>query len=218
MTMTRRNRRHRPSGGDPRRRTVPSVRRRGGVGPPAEPAFSEESAAPVEEPVPEESVPEEAALLSSEDYRVLMDDYKRLAADFDNYRKRQARDFNRLINQGRRQLIIELLAVLDNYDRARETLDGDHPESEIIAGLVQIGNHLESVLQKEGLSVVNTTEGDLFDPNIHEAMMAEDSPDAVADTVQQIIQKGYRLGQDLIRPVRVKVVRALRREVGETGE
>ncbi len=172
----------------------------------------------MEEPVPEESVPEEAALLSSEDYRVLMDDYKRLAADFDNYRKRQARDFNRLINQGRRQLIIELLAVLDNYDRARETLDGDHPESEIIAGLVQIGNHLESVLQKEGLSVVNTTEGDLFDPNIHEAMMAEDSPDAVADTVQQIIQKGYRLGQDLIRPVRVKVVRALRREVGETGE
>ncbi len=205
--MTRRNPRHRPSGEDPRRDNIPSRRGGGEEETPIEPA------APVEE-----LDLEEEKSLSPEDYCVLMEDYRRLAADFDNYRKRQARDFNRLISQGRRQLIIELLSVLDNFDRARETLDGTHPESEIIAGLLQIGSHLESILQKEGLSAVETSGGDHFDPNIHEAMMAEDSQEATADTVKQVLQKGYRLGQDLIRPVRVKVVRGLRREVEDAGD
>jgi len=161
---------------------------------------------------------EEGAPVSLEDYNSLMEDYKRLAAEFDNYRKRQARDFNRLISQGRRQLMTELLSVLDNFDRARETLDGSHPESEIIAGLLQIGTHLESLLQKEGLSEVETSRGDPFDPNIHEAMMAEDSEEEASDAVKLVLQKGYRLGQDLIRPVRVKVIRGLKREVGGDGE
>lgn len=161
---------------------------------------------------------DEGAPISLEDYNSLMEDYKRLAAEFDNYRKRQARDFNRLISQGRRQLMTDLLSVLDNFDRARETLDGSHPESEIIAGLLQTGTHLESLLQKEGLSEVETSEGDPFDPNIHEAMMAEDSAEEIADGVKQVLQKGYRLGQDLIRPVRVKVIRGLKRKVGGGGE
>jgi molecular chaperone GrpE len=205
--MTRRNLRHRTSREDPRRDSIPS--RRGG----GEEEAQLEPSAPVEQlELEEEKTP------SPEDFCALMEDYRRLAADFDNYRKRQARDFNRLISQGRRQLITELLSVLDNFDRARETLDGTHPESEIIAGLLQIGSHLESILQKEGLSAVETSIGDHFDPNIHEAMMAEDSPEASSDTVKQVLQKGYRLGQDLIRPVRVKVVRGLRREVGNSGE
>jgi molecular chaperone GrpE len=196
---------------DPRRNT--GSQRRGAESEEMLEKLQDSTASASPEPSRDEGVP-----VSLEDYNSLMEDYKRLAAEFDNYRKRQARDFNRLISQGRRQLMTELLSVLDNFDRARETLDGSHPESEIIAGLLQIGTHLESLLQKEGLSEVETSEGDPFDPNIHEAMMAEDSEEEVSDAVRQVLQKGYRLGQDLIRPVRVKVIRGLKREVGGGGE
>lgn len=196
---------------DPRRNT--GSQRRGAESEEVLGSIQDPTALDSTEPSREDGVP-----VSLEDYNSLMEDYKRLAAEFDNYRKRQARDFNRLISQGRRQLMTELLSVLDNFDRARETLDGSHPESEIIAGLLQIGTHLESLLQKEGLSEVETSEGDAFDPNIHEAMMAEDSLEEASDAVRQVLQKGYRLGQDLIRPVRVKVIRGLKREVGGGGE
>lgn len=210
--MSRRSGKPDLSGEDPRRSAVPQ--RRG-----AENDGMIEVLQDLPDAVPpSESLHDAGAPVSLEDYNSLMEDYKRLAAEFDNYRKRQARDFNRLINQGRRQLMTELLVVLDNFDRARETMDGNHPESEIISGLLQIGGHLESLLQKEGLSEVETTAGDPFDPNIHEAMMAEDSEDEACDCVKQVLQKGYRLGQDLIRPVRVRVIRGLKREVGGGGE
>lgn len=209
--MSRRSGKPKLSGEDPRRSAGPQ--RRGAENEGLIEALEDLTGTAQPESAREEGVP-----VTLEDYSSLMEDYKRLAAEFDNYRKRQARDFNRLISQGRRQLMTELLAVLDNFDRARETLDGNHPESEIIAGLLQIGSHLESLLQKEGLSEVATAEGDPFDPNIHEAMMAEDSEEEASDAVKQVLQKGYRLGQDLIRPVRVRVVRGLKREVGGDGE
>ena len=210
-TMSRRSGKPRTPVEDPRRNA--GSQRRGAENDGMIEALQDFPPAPSLEPSHDEGAP-----ISLDDYNSLMEDYKRLAAEFDNYRKRQARDFNRLINQGRRQLMTELLSVLDNFDRAREILDGSHPESEIIAGLLQIGTHLESLLQKEGLSEVETSEGDPFDPNIHEAMMAEDSEEEVSDAVKQVLQKGYRLGQDLIRPVRVKVIRGLKREVGGGGE
>lgn len=210
-TMSRRSGKPNLAVDDPRRNT--GSQRRGAESEEMLEKLQDSTASASPEPSRDEGVP-----VSLEDYNSLMEDYKRLAAEFDNYRKRQARDFNRLISQGRRQLMTELLSVLDNFDRARETLGGSHPESEIIAGLLQIGTHLESLLQKEGLSEVETSEGDPFDPNIHEAMMAEDSEEEVSDAVRQVLQKGYRLGQDLIRPVRVKVIRGLKREVGGGGE
>lgn len=205
--MSRRSGRTQPVPEDPRRASASSRRPSDTPSHPDEPERAQE---------PSEGASEDR--LSLDDYNALLEDYKRLAAEFDNYRKRQARDFNRLISQGRRQLMTEILSVLDNFDRARETLDGTHPDSEIITGLLQIGSQLESLLQKEGLSVVETSEGDHFDPNIHEAMIAEDSEDHSADAVKQVLQKGYRFGQDLIRPVRVKVLRGLKREVEESGE
>jgi molecular chaperone GrpE len=204
--MTRRS--AKPSVPEDPRRTAEGGRRGGTVPEPT----SRESAGSNRAP------DEDKEQLSLEDYNNLLEDYRRIAAEFDNYRKRQARDFNRLINQGRRQLVTELLAVLDNFDRARDTLDGKHPDSEIITGLIQIGNQIVSLLQKEGLAEVVTKEGDHFDPNIHEAMMAEDSEDGTVDEVMQVLQKGYRFGQDLIRPVRVKVSRGLKREVEDAGE
>jgi molecular chaperone GrpE len=141
------------------------------------------------------------------EHDALLDRYQRLAAEFDNYRKRQARDFNRLVEQGRKKLVTELLTVLDNFDRASRIAQGVHSDKEIVDGILQTSEQLRSVLKKEGLEEVTTREGDLFDPNIHEAMFAEDVEGCEADIVLEIYQKAYRFGQDLLRPARVKVGR-----------
>ena len=136
-----------------------------------------------------------------------LDRFQRLAAEFDNYRKRQARDFNRLIEQGRKKLIEELITVLDNFDRARQICQGDHSDKEIVDGIMQTSDQLRSILQKEGLEDVETNPGDHFDPNIHEAMVAEDIEEGETDIVLEVYQKGYFFGKDLLRPARVKVGR-----------
>ena len=130
----------------------------------------------------------------------------RLQAEFDNYRKRQARDFRRLCEQGKKDLIQELLAVLDNYHRAEQLVkEGGHSVEEIADGLMKTSEQLVSILKQEGLTELEVAKDDPFDPNIHEAMLAENREGLDQDTVLEVFQKGYRLGQDLLRPARVKV-------------
>ena len=173
-----------------------------------------EESAKVEEVVEtlEESPCEEPEALK--DYDELMEKFQRLAAEFDNYRKRQARDFNRLIEQGRKKLVIELLTVLDNFDRARETAQGEHSDKEIVDGIMQTSDQLRNILRKEGLDEVPIAPGDPFDPNVHEAMFAEDLEEGTTDVILEVYQKAYRFGQDLLRPARVKVGRVPERNGG----
>ncbi len=134
----------------------------------------------------------------------------RLQAEFDNYRKRQARDFRRLCEQGKKELIEELLAVLDNYHRAEQLVEeGGHSVEEIADGLMKTSEQLIGILKQEGLKELEITEGDPFDPNIHEAMLAENRDGLDQDTVLEVFQKGYTLGQDLLRPARVRVGKPL---------
>lgn len=198
---------------DPRRKKDEKGRRGSS---PRRPRVEEEEVMQ-ENPVPCHEVETEEA--PSEEIKVdereeLVDRYQRLAAEFDNYRKRQARDFNRLIDQGRKKLVSELLTVLDNFDRARETAQGEHSDKEIVDGIMQTYQQLKTILQKEGLEEVPSAPGDQFDPNIHEAMFAEDIEDSDFDVILEVYQKAYRFGQDLLRPARVKVGRALARNGG----
>lgn len=143
----------------------------------------------------------------------------RLQAEFDNYRKRQARDFRRLCSQGKKDLIIELLAVLDNYHRAEKLVkEGGHSVEEIADGLMKTSDQLVSILDQEGLHELEVENGDPFDPNIHEAMLAQDSEDLETDTVLEVFQRGYRLGDDLLRPARVRVGKAANRGNGQPSE
>ena len=134
----------------------------------------------------------------------------RLQAEFDNYRKRQARDFRKLCEQGKKSLIQELLAVLDNYHRAEQLVEeGGHSVEEIADGLMKTSEQLVSILEQEGLNELEISNGDPFDPNIHEAMLAENREGLDQDTVLEVFQKGYTLGQDLLRPARVRVGKPL---------
>ncbi len=188
---------------DPRRKKDKENRGRRGTMP-RDAAIEEEASGPLVSGEDEEVTVDQVEVLEKERDE-LLDRYQRLAAEFDNYRKRQARDFNRLIEQGRKKLIEELLTVVDNFDRARVTCQGDHSDKEVVDGIMQTSEQLQSVLRKEGLEVVPTEPGDHFDPNIHEAMVAESIEGGDVDIVLEVFQKGYTFGQDLLRPVRVKV-------------
>ncbi len=189
--------------GDPRRNRKKEGRR--GTKPPPSPSV-EELDDPVRLDEEAESDVQDDKFVSLEKERDdLLDKFQRLAAEFDNYRKRQARDFNRLIDQGRKKLVEELLTVLDNFDRAKVTCEGDHSDKEIVDGILQTYEQLQRVLKKEGLEEIPIEPGDPFDPNIHEAMVAESIDEGETDIVLEVFQKGYYFGQNLLRPARVKV-------------
>lgn len=141
-----------------------------------------------------------------EEIRELRESLVRQQAEFENYRKRQAREFRRLSIQGKRELMIELLAVLDNFDRAVAHRDENgHPPEEVSEGMFLTADLMRRILDQEGLKALDVRVSDPFDPNIHEAMMATEVEGLVKDTVLEILQKGYLLNDELLRPARVKV-------------
>jgi len=206
--------------GDPRRRG--GRRRREDFGPPrAEPGASAEPPMIVEiQPVEEKEVlreceptletenDDEQQVSGAELVESLREQVLRLQAEFDNYRKRQAREFHRLCTQGKRDLILEILSVLDNIDRGREHRDTGAPAEEILPGLFQTAEQLSAILAHEGLEQMQISPMDSFDPNLHEAVVAEDREDADRDVVLEVFRKGYTLDSDLLRPAMVKVGRA----------
>jgi molecular chaperone GrpE len=133
-----------------------------------------------------------------------LDDLKRLAAEFDNYRKRAARDQEALVARAAERLVKELLPVLDDLERALVAAD-EHEEAKLEEGVRLVHRSLAESLRKEGLEEI-PTEG-AFDPHVHEALLSQPS-EAAEGTVIEVLQKGYRLGDRVLRPARVVVAAA----------
>jgi molecular chaperone GrpE len=130
------------------------------------------------------------------------DSYLRLAADFDNYRKRVAREHAELTRRANERLLNELLPVLDDLERALEAA-AEHEEAKLEEGVQLVHRSLASLLERHGLSEIDT-EG-AFDPHVHEALLAQPGEGAEEGAVLQVLQKGYRLGDKVLRPARVIV-------------
>jgi len=130
------------------------------------------------------------------------DAYLRLAADFDNYRKRVARDHADLTTRANERLVNELLPVLDDLERALEAA-AEHEEAKLEEGVELVHRSLVSLLERHGLSEI-ATDG-TFDPHVHEALLAQPGEGAQEGAVLQVLQKGYRLGDKVLRPARVIV-------------
>jgi len=143
----------------------------------------------------------------------LVHDLKRVAADFDNYRKRAARDQESLVARAHERLVKELLPVLDDLERALVAAE-EHEEVKLVEGVQLVHRELVSALSKEGLVEIDAD--GRFDPHVHEALLAQPS-DAEEGSVIQVIQKGYRLGDRVLRPARV-VVAAPAQEVEVGGD
>ncbi len=131
----------------------------------------------------------------------LIDTLQRVKAEFDNYRKRAARDQESLVARAGERIVKELLPVLDDLERALEAAE-DHEEAKLEEGVKLVHRQLEQLLEREGLAPV-ATDGK-FDPHVHEALSTQPSA-AEEGAVIEVLQKGYRLGDRVLRPARVVV-------------
>ena len=148
------------------------------------------------EPTLEEQV---AALEAERDEH--LNDLKRVAAEFENYRKRVARDQESLVARAHERLVKELLPVLDDLERALAAAE-EHEEAKLEEGVRLVHRELAAALQREGLAEIDT-DGQ-FDPHVHEALLSQPS-DAEEGSVIEVVQKGYTLGDRVVRPARVVV-------------
>jgi molecular chaperone GrpE len=133
----------------------------------------------------------------------LLDTLQRLQAEFDNYRKRAARDQQSLVTRAHERLVKELLPVLDDLERALEAANA-HEEAKLEEGVALVARSLADILRKEGVEEV-ATEGK-FDPHVHEALLSQPS-EVEEGTVIEVLQKGYKLGDRVVRPARVVISR-----------
>jgi molecular chaperone GrpE len=129
-----------------------------------------------------------------------LDALRRLKAEFENSRKRQERERARILETASERLVVELLPVLDNLDRALEA------EGDIHEGVRAIRDQFVAVLGNEGLLPV-ASDGQHFDPNVHEAVMSQPSEEHEEGTILQTFQRGYVLNGKPIRPAKVVVAK-----------
>lgn len=130
-----------------------------------------------------------------------LDALQRLKAEFDNYRKRSARDQETFIARAGERLVRELLPVLDDLERALLAAE-QHEEAKLEDGVRLVHRQLAELLRKEGLVEIETD--GKFDPHVHEALLSQPS-EADEGSVLDVLQKGYLLGDRVLRPARVVV-------------
>lgn len=129
----------------------------------------------------------------------------RMQADFDNYRKRVAKEREEMYSSALEEIVADLLPVVDNMERAVEAFKNDKLDDKYVSGVEMVFRQFMDVLARKGVKEIEALDKD-FDPNIHHAVMqvpVEDENDE--NKVKEVFQKGYMLGNKVIRPTLVKV-------------
>ena len=142
-----------------------------------------------------------------EEYDKLNQQYIRLAADFDNYRKRQAQEKEGLIKYGTENALKQLLEVLDNFERGQKALENVEDCEKVKESFDLVHKQVCEVLTKMGLEEIKAI-GEDFDPNFHEAVMQTPTSEHKEHTVIAELQKGYKMGDKVLRPTLVNVATA----------
>ncbi|NMC45166.1 MAG: nucleotide exchange factor GrpE [candidate division Zixibacteria bacterium] len=157
--------------------------------------------------VEESSAKEEAPAAAAEETKAVETEserYLRLAADFDNFRKRTAREFDELTRAANARLLQSLVAVVDDFERALEDEAARGEAEAYRRGVELIYGKLQDLLQRERVTVMEVI-GRPFDPAWHEALMQQPSDEYPEGTVSGVVQKGYLLGDKVLRHARVVV-------------
>lgn len=139
-----------------------------------------------------------------EAYEKLNNQYLRLAADFDNYRKRQESEREALIKYGMEQALKKMIEVADNFTRAEKAMEKIEDCDKAKESFFVLHKQFKDSLNKLGLEEIKA-EGETFNPNIHEAVMQVPTDEHPEDTVIQEMQKGYKYGEKVLRPAMVSV-------------
>ena len=152
---------------------------------------------PVEE-TPEVSVPE---INWEEKFNEEHDSYLRLAADYDNFRKRNAKEKETLYAAGKAEAVEKLLPVYDNLERALNQATNDEAYKK---GVEMTMTQLVGILNGLGVEIFGQA-GDVFDPNIHNAVMHTEDESLGENVISQVFQKGFKLGEKIVRFAMVQV-------------
>ena len=148
---------------------------------------------------------EQAMETARSEARENADRYVRLAAEMDNMRRRHRQEQADRLQYGNAELIAKLLPVLDNFHRALDHTEGREGSAEQLrAGLLMVVKQFEDILESEGVRVIET-DGKFFDPNLHQAVIAEPSEDHEEGQIIAELQRGYTLHDRVLRPSLVKV-------------
>lgn len=139
-----------------------------------------------------------------EKYDTLNQQYLRLAADFDNYRKRQAQEREDLLKYGAESALKKLIEVLDNFERGEKALANVEDCQQVKDSFNLVHNQTIEALAKLGLEAIEA-EGQQFDPNFHEAVMQTPTNEHPENTIINELQKGYKIGGKVLRPSLVNV-------------
>ena len=157
---------------------------------------------PDEQPAGEQEAPAENLATERDD---LLERLQRVSADYLNYQKRVGRDLDEARQFANADLIRDLLAVLDDMERALDAGRENHPPDDpLLTGMQLVYDKALEVLSRHGVTPIEAV-GEPFDPNRHEAMMQQPSDECDGPTVLQDLQRGYELRGRLIRPSRVIV-------------
>jgi len=151
-----------------------------------------------------EKSPEE---LCREENEILKDQLLRLAADFDNFRKRTARQIEETRKAVLEQVLLDFLEVTDNFDRAIKSTKTAEDMSSIASGLEQLSKQFFSILEKYGIEKIESERASEFDPHKHEAVQHVETSELPDNTIVEVYKAGYALNSKVIRPAIVSVAR-----------
>ena len=137
-------------------------------------------------------------------YDALNQQYVRLAADFDNYRKRQEHEREELLKFGTEKALKKMIEVLDNFERGQKALENVEDCEKVKESFNLVHKQVVDALTKLGLEPIET-EGKEFDPNFHDAVMQTPTSEKPEHTIINELQKGYKMGDKVLRPALVNV-------------
>ena len=147
---------------------------------------------------------EDAISSLKEEIDKINNQYIRLAADFDNYRKRQMQERESLLKYGAEETLKKMIEALDNIDRAKASVENIDDVNTVKDSYNLVFKQIYDVLGKMGLETIET-QGKEFDPNFHEAVMQTPTSEYPENTIIAELQKGYKLGDKVLRPSLVNV-------------
>jgi len=165
----------------------------------------------VEEKTPEQIIEDYKAELAEKEDR-----YLRLVADFDNYKKRNARLYENIVQSAKENVIIPILDVVDNYERALISSDNSNFDT-FRKGTELIYQQLQDLLRKEGIEQIKAV-GEPFNPNLHEAVMQVESDEYDEGIIVQEMLRGYKLNDKVIRFSKVTVSKGKSAAGGELSD
>ncbi len=133
-------------------------------------------------------------------------DFLYLRADFENYKKHAIKERSEYLKYGSERLIVDLLGVLDNFERALETKITQENFANFVKGVEMTGQEFRTVLQKFGVNEI-AAQGKAFDPTLHEALGSEESKEVEPGNILRVFKKPYKLHEKMIRPGQVIVAK-----------